>query len=124
MKYEVFQIRLSDACRDAIEICNRTGSPERAAELYPEYRAHMNASLGKYQDGDFRYYSLVSTIEATSLQEVFDIGNIGPESAIERHRPMHSISVGDIILDSEQRFHLVAPIGFRDVTRTPIGAVA
>lgn len=118
MKYEVFQIKLSDEIVDGIEICYRAGSPDRAIELYPEYKAHLDVIMGKYEEYYFRYYSLVATIEATSLQQVFDIGNIGPESAIEQlHRLMHSISVGDIIMDSDQRFHFVDRIGFRDITR-------
>jgi hypothetical protein len=116
MKYEVFQIVLSDSMRDAIEICLRAGQPDRAAEIYPEYKAYLSAALGKYEEYYFRYYSHVADIEAETLDGVFRIGNIGPEYAIDRFKPMHSISVGDIIFDGE-RFHFVDRIGFRDITR-------
>ena len=116
MKYEVFQICLSDSIRDGVEICCKTGQPDRAAEIYPEYKALLDANRGRYEEYYFRYYSLVATIDADCLESVFRIGNIGPESAIERHRSMTSISVGDIVFDGE-RFHFVAPIGFRDITR-------
>lgn len=121
MKYEIFQLKLSDEICDAVEICHRTNFPNRPAELYPEYKAHLDVIQGKYEEYYFRYYSLVATIDAESLDGVFRIGNIGPEYAIDRFKPMHSISVGDIIFDGE-RFHLVAPIGFVDITRVKVAA--
>ena len=45
----------------------------------------------------------VATIEAVDLNAVFEIGNIGPEDKIERLAPMHSISVGDVIIDEDEK---------------------
>lgn len=45
-------------------------------------------------------YDIACYIKADDLDEVFEIGNIGPEEHIERVGPMHSISVGDIIVDT------------------------
>ena len=121
MKYEIFQLKLSDEICDAVEICHRTNFPNRPAELYPEYKAHLDVIQGKYEEYYFRYYSLVATIDAESLDGVFRIGNIGPESAIERHKTMHSISVGDIIFDGK-RFWFVDKMGFKNITRTEVAA--
>ena len=44
-------------------------------------------------------YRMVALIDGKTLNDVFEIGNIGPESSIERIEPMHSVSVGDIIQD-------------------------
>ena len=44
-------------------------------------------------------YRMVALVDAKTLDDVFTIGNIGPESSIERVEPMHSVSVGDIIQD-------------------------
>jgi len=57
-------------------------------------------------------YKEVAAIEAKDLNEVFEIGNIGPEEKIERFDRMHSISVGDVIRDDRGRCFVVAPFGF------------
>jgi hypothetical protein len=57
-------------------------------------------------------YKPVAYIQAESLGLVFDIGNIGPEKYIERLAPMHSISVGDVIVNENGEAHFVAPVGF------------
>ena len=52
-------------------------------------------------DKDFFFfnYGVVCEIEADSIDDVFRIGNIGPEENIKRIADrMHSISVGDVIL--------------------------
>ena len=58
----------------------------------------------------------VATIEAVDLHAVFEIGNIGPEDKIERLAPMHSISVGDVIVDEDEKSFSVDPVGFSEIT--------
>jgi hypothetical protein len=60
-------------------------------------------------------YAPVAEITADSLNQVFDIGNIGPESSIKRLAPMHSVSVGDVIVDENGRAVYVAPMGFKSL---------
>lgn len=57
-------------------------------------------------------YKIVCEIEADDLNEVFEIGNIGPEEKITYIGRMHSISVGDVIRDNKGRCFVVAPTGF------------
>jgi hypothetical protein len=57
-------------------------------------------------------YEEVAAIEADTLDEVFEIGNIGPESKIERFGRMHSISVGDVIRTDTYQCYVVKGIGF------------
>ena len=57
-------------------------------------------------------YEEVASIEADNLNEVFQIGNIGPDEKIKRFGRMHSISVGDVIRDDRGRCFVVAPLGF------------
>tara|TARA_E500000318_G_scaffold112020_1_gene133440 strand:+ start:5185 stop:5490 length:306 start_codon:yes stop_codon:yes gene_type:complete len=57
-------------------------------------------------------YDIVAEIEAADLDEVFRIGNIGPEDKIARIAPMHSVSVGDVIRDNFGRCFVVSSIGF------------
>jgi len=59
-------------------------------------------------------YEEVCEIEADSLDEVFEIGNIGPDEKIRRFdfQPMHSISVGDVIMTETYELYVVKGVGF------------
>jgi len=59
-------------------------------------------------------YEDVCEIEAADLDEVFEIGNVGPEEKIRRFdfTPMHSVSVGDVIRDDRGRCFVVNMLGF------------
>jgi hypothetical protein len=105
--YKVHQIRLTDNEIILVNLKGHGSVPKQAARLAvwkgtwkPEYRKH---------------YTHVSTIVAPSLEDVYKIGNIGPESAIARHASMHSISVGDIIEDASGQEHMVASFGFTEL---------
>jgi len=60
-------------------------------------------------------YEEVCEIEADSLDEVFEIGNIGPDEKIRRFdfQPMRSISVGDVIMNEYNELFVVQPLGFQ-----------
>jgi hypothetical protein len=61
-------------------------------------------------------YRMVALIDGKTLDDVFTIGNIGPESKIERVEPMHSVSVGDIIQDViDNKTYVVANYGFEEI---------
>lgn len=57
-------------------------------------------------------YEEVCEIEANDLNEVFEIGNIGPEEKITRLGRMHSVSVGDVISNEYQELFVVKGFGF------------
>ena len=58
-------------------------------------------------------YRMVALIDGKTLNDVFEIGNIGPETSIERIEPMHSVSVGDIIQDViDDKTYVVDKYGF------------
>jgi hypothetical protein len=61
-------------------------------------------------------YMLVATIDAEDLDQVFTVGNIGPESRINRIAPMRSVSVGDIIQDlvTDKTF-VIVKFGFDEI---------
>ena len=61
------------------------------------------------------YYTHVSNIEAEGLEGVFEVGNIGPESSIERLGKMHSVSVADVVETPEGVRHVVASVGFEQL---------
>lgn len=100
MKYTVHQINLSDDQFNAHRetYLNTTFHPTDMAII---------AARG--------LYGPVAEITADSLNQVFDIGNIGPESSIKRLAPMHSVSVGDVIVDENGHAFYVAPMGFKSL---------
>ena len=111
--YKVFQINLTDAEIDTINAAGDHGAVPKNV-----LRMKINMSFGKpvghlvkeaFEKG---YYEHVSNITADSLEGVFHIGNVGPEKNIERFKPMHSLSVGDVILDKDGMYHMVASFGF------------
>jgi len=101
-KFTVFQINLSDEQYENNAIrelyLNTTFNPDDKA-------------IAAARD----LYEVVADIEADSLSEVFEIGNIGPEYKIDRKAPMHSVSVGDVILCESGKVVYVAPIGFQPI---------
>lgn len=112
MLFTVHQIQIERSVYDSV---NALGH-DAAAQLYPEYRAQLETSfkgsLG-YQPKYAEYYKPVCIIEAEDLNGVFEIGNIGPEESITRLAQMHSVSVGDIIEDSNGVRVMVNSFGFK-----------
>lgn len=60
-------------------------------------------------------YEHVADIAGDSLNEAYEYGNIGPETFIKRHKDMHSISVGDILVKDNGETFVVAPSGFDQI---------
>lgn len=82
-------------------------------DLKQDQRAFDAMVLGEVDPVFFlSAYEEVCAIEAKDLNEVFEIGNIGPESKIERFGRMHSVSVGDVIRDDRNRCFVVKGLGF------------
>jgi hypothetical protein len=113
MKYAVYQIQLTDAEFDLINEKGHDAVPANVARLNMtmDYSGNRIEKLA-YDAFEAGYYTHVANIEANNLNQVFDIGNIGPMKSIERIAPMSSVSVGDIIVDEDGQMTVVAPVGF------------
>ena len=116
--FKIFQIHLSDA---EVDIINHTGDhfavPKQAAKVGMQLgRADGLVNLARKAFGA-GLYDFVATIEANDLDDCFEVGNIGPEENIERFSQMHSISVGDVILDEDGNMWLTATVGFQPVRK-------
>ena len=57
-------------------------------------------------------YVHVADLDAETLNEAFEVGNIGPEEKYTRFSRMHSISVGDILVKDNADTYIVARSGF------------
>ena len=66
-------------------------------------------------DEHINKYVHVADLAVDTLDDAFEVGNIGPESKYTRHKPMHSISVGDILVDENNKPFVVAPTGFDEL---------
>jgi hypothetical protein len=101
-KYTVFQINLSDEQYNVNAV----------REMYLDtIMGPTDNAIAAARD----LYEKVAVIEADSFDGVFQVGNIGPEQNIERLAPMHSVSVGDIILADSGEVVYVAPYGFNPI---------
>ena len=103
-QYKVFQFELTRADEQLINT--------KGWDASPKTKAYIDSRSGKFTPAAVPFYAEVCEIDADSLEQVFDIGNIGPEERITRKAQMHSVSVGDIVLDPAGDMHMVAPIGF------------
>lgn len=111
--FTVYQIHLTDVDADYV---NSVGWGV-AYDTNPNVRAYLDARDEKFDAAfDSGAYRRVATIDAVDLDDVFRIGNIGPEELITRHGRMHSVSVGDVIRDPNGDYFAVAGFGF-----TPVG---
>ena len=76
-KYSVYQLQGSENRDNRFEVTFGENPASTAKEAFAN-----NA------------YTFVGEIQANDLNDCFQIGNIGPESAITRKRPMASLSSG------------------------------
>ena len=106
LKFEVFQIQLT---KEQIDEVNSSEGQRPAF-----YEKYLNVTWKPTKEAIAAardMFSKVAEIEAQNLNQVFEIGNVGPESRITRLAPMHSVSVGDVIVHKGNAF-VVAPMGF------------
>ena len=111
MVYTVYQIHLTDT--DANDIAKFGWE---AAKSNPRVKAYLDKDSDPQAAFDSGYYTRAANIEASDLDEVFEIGNVGPEDLITRFNRMHSVSVGDVIKTPENKYFAVAGIGFTELS--------
>ena len=87
---------------------------ENHKAMYPE--TPFSYGIGMFDPiKNIDKYEHVADLDVNDLNEAFQVGNIGPESKYTRHKPMHSISVGDILVESNDGLYItsiVASTGF------------
>ena len=115
MKYQLLQIKLSDAEVNTINAEGHDSIPKHKMKLDMSMKFKDDISDIAKEAFDNGFYTHVSNITAENLNHVFEVGNIGPEENIERLAPMHSVSVADIIVEPNGTKHVVASMGFQEV---------
>ena len=116
MKYRVYQLKVT---KEVYDYVNEVGHTVAAMKC-PIYKISMDirfpgSASAKWEPSMFAYFTPVCEIDASDLDQVFDIGNIGPESKITRLDSMHSVSVGDIIQNPAGEFYMVENFGFNQI---------
>ena len=114
MKYTVYQISYTDAEIDGINAGSKSMKREIRTEMSMDFSGDKTIGLAEKALHE-NLYTAVSFIQADNLDQVFEIGNIGPESNITRLSRMASVSVGDLIEDEDGNRHVVANFGFKEV---------
>ena len=115
-KFKLFQIHLTDAEVDKINAEGHDSVHKQSLKLDMSLRKNDTGAIAK-EAFDLGYYTHVSNISAEGLEGVFHVGNMGPESQIERFADcnMYSVSVGDIVEDEDGNKSVVAGMGFKEV---------
>lgn len=112
-KFAIYQIQLTDAEVDLINEKGHGAVAKHKAKLDMGFDFSGDKIGGIADEAMAKgYYTHVANIEADDFNQVFDIGNIGPETFIERLSRMSSVSVGDVIVDEEGNTAVVSSYGF------------
>ena len=119
MKYQIFQIRVTEA---EVNIMNATEDYSKAPRIKArrdlQFPRLVNSTVEALAKEAFEkgYYTHVANVTGSDLEHVFQIGNIGPEGDIFRKKPsMHSFSVGDIFVKENGDTFVVASFGFDQI---------
>jgi hypothetical protein len=113
MNYKLYQIQLTEAEHNQVNAEGHNSVPKHRAKLDMSFTDKVaELASDAFSKG---YYTHVSNIEAEGLEDVFEVGNIGPESSIERLGKMHSVSVADVVETPEGVRHVVASVGFEQL---------
>ena len=113
-KFKLYQIHLTDAEVDKINAEGHDSVHKQSLKLDMGHSNSRISFIAK-EAFDLGYYTHVSNISAEGLEGVFHVGNMGPESQIERLGDMYSVSVSDIVIDETGKKSVVADIGFKEV---------
>jgi len=72
-----------------------------------------------YKPELMEFYDHVADVDATNLDQIFMIMNRwepSDEALVTRHAPLHSLSVGDVLIDSKTgQASMVNPCGFAEI---------
>ena len=112
MQYKLHQIHLTDAEVDQVNAEGHDSVHKQKLKLDMNFGDTPSVAR---QAMDLGYYNQVALIEADSLEGVFHVGNVGPEEAITRLKPMYSVSVGDVVEAEDGTQSVVASFGFKQL---------
>lgn len=82
--------------------------------IYPHIS--FTYGMGKFNPKDhLDKYVHVADLDCDTLDDAFEIGNVGPEEKYTRYNSMHSVSIGDLLVDEQADTYVVASFGFNKI---------
>lgn len=111
MKYKIYQFYLTDEIYNGINAGTHADANTAMLQLMLVKKEVAQAVV----DIAKSYMEHVADIEAEDLNDVFDVGNIGPEEKITRYKNTTSLSVGNVIVDEDGVANIVCGFGFAEV---------
>ena len=101
--YQVFQFRLSEEARDHLNTVGWGGDFGDFPEIAIMRDVSFAGGSDKFEPWMEEYYTevaLIQSVEMLTMNNVFHIGNgYGVTGAsITKYKPMHSMSIGDIVI--------------------------
>ena len=118
MKFAVYQITLSNADRTEVNAGGMNAKFSAQNKMMMDFAGDRIGGLAS-DAFDAGLYTHVANITAEDYNDCFEVGNIGPESSIERLARMSSLSVGDVIVHEDGTVAVVAPMGFVAFSHNP-----
>ena len=101
MKYQIYQIQLSKL-------------DEQNEPLLEAYHSISISPTEQNISANFKLFNKVAIIDAIDEEDAFAISNLGEEEhLIERLASMHSLSVGDVLIDENNKASFVDTFGFK-----------
>ena len=88
---------------------------EEMENMYPESPFMYGMGRGFDINKHINKYVHVADLAVNTLSEAYEVGNIGPEDKYTRYKSMHSVSVGDILVDENNTPFVVARMGFEEL---------
>lgn len=115
-KFKVFQIQLTDAEVDHVNANGHDSLPKHRIriDMDMDFSGTQVAKLAREAMSN-GYYTHVSNITAEDVAQVFEVGNIGPESQIERLGRMSSVSVGNVVEEPNGTQWVCAAFGWKEL---------
>ena len=112
--FSVYQINYTDQQYNELRLLANSPTPPQWVSDY--FTVSTGYPAANFHPAIIRtfgsYYKKVAEFACETLDDVFEIGNIGPEEKITRLDRMKSVSVGDVIEDPEGKKWVVASFGF------------
>jgi len=116
--FQIHQIQLTSAQIEAVNNNETVPGFEARNKMNMDFTGNSIGGLAS-DAFDSGLYTHVANITARDYNECFEVGNIGPESSIERLARMSSLSVGDVIVSEDGTVAVVAPMGFVSFAHRP-----
>jgi hypothetical protein len=116
--YRVFQFRLSDAARDHLNSVGWDGDFGKFPEIKIQRDVSFMGGSEKFEPWMEEFYTEVALIEgAETMEDVFAIGNGYGDAGtcITKYKPMHSMSVGDIVIGPYGNAYMCDSVGWTNI---------